>query len=71
MSLSDKAREARAKADASTDPSDHALANALEAALDAEAREQLRELEPEPADPHSFPDPPMSHVRVPRGGVEN
>ena len=71
MSLADKAKAARAVADASLDPADHALAAALEGALDAEAREQLRELEPEPPDPDSFPPPPVSVVRIPRGGVEN
>jgi hypothetical protein len=40
--LFDAAKRAREKADASTDPADHALAAALEAALDAEARELLR-----------------------------
>src|SRR5260370_454950 len=46
--LSQAAADARARADVSLDPGDHALANALERALDAEAREQMRDLEPEP-----------------------
>ena len=70
VSLADKARAAREVADASIDPGDHAVAAALEAALDAEAREQLSELREEP-DPDSFPAAPVSVVRVPRGGAEN
>ena len=71
MSLADKAKAARAVADASLDPADHALAAALEGALDAEAREQLRELEPEPADPDSFPDPPVKNILIPKPASEN
>ena len=71
MSLADKAREARAHADTCTDRACHALANALEGALDAEAREQLRELEPDPADPDSFPPPPVRHIPIPRPGTQN
>jgi|ERR1700739_1102374 hypothetical protein len=55
MNLSDAAKLARANADASLDPADHAVAAALESWLDCEARDQLRELEPEPPDPSTFP----------------
>jgi hypothetical protein len=75
MSLSDKARAARERADASIEPADHAVAHALESALDAEAREQLAELQPEPPDPESFPTPAeagfVSEVWIERGGTEN
>jgi len=39
--LSQAAADARARADVSLDPGDHALANALEGALAAECAEQL------------------------------
>ena len=71
MSLSDRARAARERADATGDPGDIGLADALESAEAAAAREQMRELLPEPPDPDNFPPPPVSHIRLPRGGIEN
>jgi hypothetical protein len=75
MSLSDKAREARAHADGCTNPSCHAVAAALEGALHAAAREQLAGLEPEQADPSGIPDPREagypSNIRIERSGTEN
>jgi hypothetical protein len=71
MSLFEQARRAREHADQCTRPDRHAVAAALEATLDTEARDQLRELEPESAGPDSFPPPPVRHIRFPRGGVEN
>jgi len=60
MSLSDKARQAREKADQSGDPNDEALAVALEQAEAAEAQRMIREQFPmQPADP---PPPPWSAV---------
>jgi hypothetical protein len=51
MSLTDRAREARVRAETSTDTYDHALAAALTAAEHAEAREQLAGVgEVDPAD---------------------
>ena len=70
MNLSERAKEARKQADATGHPGDVALADALEAAEAAQAQAQLSELREEP-DPDSFPPPPVSVVRVPRGGVEN
>jgi hypothetical protein len=66
MSLFDKARQARTHANVCADPGCHALAAALESALDAAAREQLSELR-EPADLTGIPDPPVSSIRIPRG----
>ncbi len=55
MSLSDRAREARARADQTHDPHQEAVADALEAAEAAEAARLIREQFPlQSADP----DPP-------------
>jgi hypothetical protein len=66
MSLFEKAREAREHADQCTDPGCHRVALALEAALHAELHPP-----PPPGDTEGIPDPPVSHIRIPRGGVEN
>jgi hypothetical protein len=65
MSLFDKAREAREIADRSTDPADHAYAAAMEAAVGAEFAAMRRAEEP-PADTTGIPDPPVSHILIPR-----
>jgi hypothetical protein len=70
MSLFYKAMAWRAVADSTGNPADIATADALESALDAEAREQLRELQPE-HDIEGLPDPPVKFVRIPPPGSEN
>jgi hypothetical protein len=71
MGLSDAAHASREKADASIDPADHALANALEAALDAEFA-AIRDAEREPPDPDDyFPPSAVSHILIPKPGTEN
>ena len=67
--LSEAAADARARADVSLDPGHHAVANALEGALDAAAREQLAEMAPQP-DTEGIPDPPVSSILIPRPGRE-
>jgi hypothetical protein len=69
MSLSDRVREARELADRSLDPADHAYAAALEGAVDAAAREQLSELAPGPTH-DGIPDPPVSHIVIPKPGAQ-
>jgi hypothetical protein len=72
MGVSDAARDARAKADARID---HALALALESALDAEACALLEELR-EPVDPLDyFPlletEGFVPNFYIPRPGIDN
>jgi hypothetical protein len=75
VDLYDAAKKARERADRSLDPADHSVAAPLEGWLDAEARAQLQEMEPEPADPASFPTPAesgfVSEVRIEKPGSEN
>jgi hypothetical protein len=71
MSIFDKAKAAREHADRCIDPSCHALACALEAALTAAAHEQLSELEPEEPSLEGIPDPPVSHAAIPRPASNN
>jgi hypothetical protein len=62
MNLDEAARAARERADTSTDPAVHALANALESALAAEAQALIRRQFPmEPMDPP----PPWSDASEP------
>lgn len=71
MSLSDAAKKAREKADATGDQYDLALAGALEAAEAAEAQRIWRENHPmQPCDPPP-PPPPVDHVRVRMPRPEN
>ena len=66
MSLEDAAKQARARADVSTDPLDHRVALALEAAVHAEQHP------PSPtADTTGIPDPPVSHVAIPKPGTQD
>jgi hypothetical protein len=62
MTLSELAAAARARAEVSIDPHDHAVAAALEAALDAEARAAIRATE-EPSVLSGIP--PWSEVSRP------
>ena len=67
MTLSDRAKEAREKADLTGDPYDVALAAALECAEDAEAQRIVREAWPmEPME--QPPPPPITEIRVPKPG---
>jgi hypothetical protein len=70
MSLFDAARAAREHADACTNPSCHAVANALEGALDAEFG-AIRDGEREPPDLTGTPDPPVSNILIANPGTEN
>ena len=64
MSLSDAAKVTREHADACTDPGCHAVAHASQAAVHAESRQQLAELEPEP-DLEGIPPPPLNQIQIP------
>jgi hypothetical protein len=70
MSLFDAARDARRHADTCTNPSCHAVANALEGALATERAKRY-----EPADTTRIPDPSsagfVSEVRISKPGTEN
>jgi hypothetical protein len=68
--LFERAREATAHADARTNPSCHALAHALEGALDAEFT-AIKNAERAPADVTGIEPPPVSHVRVAKPTAEN
>jgi hypothetical protein len=72
--LNDAAKEAREHTDTCTDPSCHALANALETAETAEAQEQLSEFQPE-HDVEGIPSPAesgfVSEIHIPPGGDQN
>jgi hypothetical protein len=71
MGLSDRAKAARAKADATGHPYDVALATALEATEAAELERIKHELFPmQECDPPPSP-PPIDHVRVWKAWVEN
>lgn len=70
MSLTEKALAARLVADQSNGLADHALADGLEAAVNAAACEQLAELRDEP-DLSGLPEPPVSHIAIPGPPVEN
>jgi hypothetical protein len=74
MSLTQRAQAARARADATGDPTDTAVANAMAAAVDAAARELLTALTPEP-DATGLPSPAsagyLSVVKIPPGPAGN
>jgi hypothetical protein len=74
MSLFERVKRAREIADASTDPADHALAHALESALDAEAR-AIFNAEREPVDTTGIPSAAEagfpSSIHIPRPATEN
>jgi hypothetical protein len=61
MSLEDRVNEAYERAQTSTDPTDWKVYHALQGALAAERAER-----PEPADVTGIPDPPVSHILIPR-----
>jgi hypothetical protein len=72
MTLSDRARAARARADATGDLFDAALADALEAAEAAEAAALLRSTEtPPPDDLPPLPPPPYTSILIPKPGTLN
>ena len=60
MSLSDAAKAAREKADRSIDRGDHALANAMQGAIDAELWMQDRSLDPPAPEDNPPPAPRCS-----------
>jgi hypothetical protein len=64
MSLTERARITREHADVCVEPHCHALANALEGAVDAEARGQVAELSPEP-DTTGIAPPAVSNILIP------
>ena len=66
MSLEDATKQARARADVSTDPVDHRVALALEAALHAE-----RHPAPPPGDTTGIEPPPVSHVVIPKPATDD
>ena len=65
MSISDRAKEARATADRTGDPGDVRLAMAMEEWEAAEARELLNQLREE-RDLTGLPTPPMENIAIPR-----
>jgi hypothetical protein len=71
VSLSDRARAARARADATGDLFDVALADALEAAEAAEAAALLRAAETPRDDLAPLPPPPYTSMLIPKPGTLN
>ena len=68
MSMFDAARAAREHADACTSPSCHAVANALEGALDASLG-AIRDGERERPDLTGITDPPVSNILIANPGT--
>jgi hypothetical protein len=64
--LEDAVADAFERAQVSLDPADWHLYHALSGALHAE-----RHPPPEPASTEGIPDPPVTSIRIPRGGSEN
>jgi hypothetical protein len=68
--LSDAARDARAHADVCLDKGCHAVALALEAAVDAEFA-AIRDAERAEPDLTGIPDSAVKNVLIPRPGTQN